>query len=213
MQGLRLYFSVGRVVIFSVAVLILYGVSSCNVSEGERLLFLGDSHIQRWDLDYYFPYSDNDNQGISGETIDGLSAKLSNVNFSQFDLVVIQIGFNDGARLLETPLELQAGIEEMKQSISSLISVITEADIKIILTSVIPHSANYKELDFSCSFLQDYNQHLLSLSTLYRNVYYGDIAVALTNNDNCIDAELLIDEVHLNRYGYSRVSKALIQIL
>ena len=65
---------------------------SCSDSnEQKRVVFLGDSHVSRWDTEHFFPNYRTQNLGVSGMKIGEIEERLAMFNLVG-STVIIQIG-------------------------------------------------------------------------------------------------------------------------
>lgn len=80
--------------LFTINLLILVFINlllSC-VNDKERVVFIGDSLIQNWDEEKYFPFVETINEGVDGYTI----SDCSNANLShEGSTMVVLVGTND----------------------------------------------------------------------------------------------------------------------
>lgn len=149
------------------------------------------------------------NQGISGETSNGLLKRLDLFNRTQPKTIFVMIGINDLIRGAsdETILENQQRI------ISYLRKVHPKA--QIVLQSILPHGAEEatwegreKLLAIPNSRIRKLNQQLQNIATKQK-VKYLNLHPLFTNKQGNLRPEFSTDGLHLNPQGYLVWSSAL----
>lgn len=170
-----------------------------------RLLFIGDSLIEYFDWQERFPKDIVHNYGVSGETVEGLYARLE-VVFSQIegpDLIFIMSGINNLAmgnkKFIPTYLKIMKGMK--KQFASSKIFV------QSLLPVLFPWISNDE--------IREMNRKLEKIAG-EEGVTYLDIhSLFLDQQGRPVKDYLLDDGVHVSEKGYriwsQEVEKYLIQ--
>ena len=190
--------------IFLVVISILL-LSSCNTEEKDRILFIGDSHVHKWDLDFYFDNSINENSGVSGDRIEDVVAKIETIDFDKYDKTFLQIGSNNISSAVSLNQDLNLSIEILNVKMVSLVNRIDQEGKELFLSSIIPFRKDYFEEIDGCVNLELFNAKLSEIANANSRVKYIDLANALAE-DNCLNEKFLVDNLHLNRDGYQRIS-------
>ena len=163
------------------------------------LVFLGDSLTDGCDLEKYYPEYTAVNRGISGDTTDGLLARLK-VSACDVDpkAVVLLIGVNDISRGVK-PNELSDNYEKIITGLKENLP-----DTKIVwcsMTALGGKSAKYNDTVIIC------NQKIKLLAEKYGCVFV-DLFTPLCDADTReIREEYTVDGTHLTDAGYQVVSR------
>lgn len=193
--------------LFGLICLIIVDVSfsQCtNNVEIQELYFIGDSHIARWDLSYYFPNYITHNEGISGSNIqyiEDCEKKYSNKN------IVVMIGSND-IGLIGTKYTLDDYVKRYVRSIEQLHGRV------VYVYSILPN--NIIENDY----IVDYSKIIPLLNSAIEselhnsksNIIYLDVYNDMTQ-DGYLNPEYYSDGLHLNSNGYEILTKRIQEIL
>ncbi|MEH2015498.1 SGNH/GDSL hydrolase family protein [Nostoc sp.] len=142
------------------------------------------------------------NQGISGETSNGLLKRLKIFDRTQPELIFVMIGIND----LIGGMSDGVILDNQRQIISYLQKVHPTA--QIIIQSILPHGAEEatwkgrKKLQtIANSRIRQLNQQLQSISTK-KGVKYLDLYPLFTNKQGNLRREFTTDGLHLSPEGY-----------
>ncbi|MEH1912002.1 MAG: SGNH/GDSL hydrolase family protein [Nostoc sp.] len=142
------------------------------------------------------------NQGISGETSNGLLKRLNIFDRTQPEVIFVMIGINDLIRGMSDRVIL----DHQRQIISYLRKVHPTA--QIVVQSILPHgaeSATWKGRDklliVANSRIRELNQQLQSISTK-KGVKYLDLYPLFTNKQGNLRREFTTDGLHLSPEGY-----------
>ncbi|WP_375467510.1 SGNH/GDSL hydrolase family protein [uncultured Nostoc sp.] len=142
------------------------------------------------------------NQGISGETSNGLLKRLKIFDRTQPELIFVMIGIND----LIGGMSDGVILDNQRQIISYLQKVHPTA--QIIIQSILPHGAEEatwkgrKKLQtIANSRIRKLNQQLQSISTK-KGVKYLDLYPLFTNKQGNLRREFTTDGLHLSPEGY-----------
>ena len=169
----------------------------------KQVVFYGDSHVRNWDLDYWFPYNYNINNGIPGYKAVDLINDIDETDSPE--IRVVWIGINDIIQLSQV-YDRQTTIDSLLDSFA-LLSVHLDPDD--ILISVCPVTETFDNL---------YNQ---SLNSIVSEVNTGLKILCSSNNLEFVDFSRLLvsgdvlkeeytqDGLHLNNRGYGIISKRL----
>ena len=149
------------------------------------------------------------NQGISGETTQGLLKRLDAFQQLNPDRIFVMIGINDLLRGI-SPNEV---LREQKQLIQTLKKDHPES--LIILQSILPHSAEAATWEGRDRLLKLDNQTIATLNQNLKqlaqaqDVYYLDLWPLFLDQEGKLRAYLTTDGLHLNENGYLVWSVAL----
>lgn len=173
-------------------------------------ILLGDS------LSLWFPVqmlpSDRNwlNQGISGETSEGLLNRLDLFDKNQPEVIFVMIGINDLIRGLSD----ETILTNQQQIVRYLRRVHPQA--KIVLQSILPHGAQKatwerrdRLLSIPNSRIRELNQQLQAIAQ-EEEVSYLDLYPLFADVEGNLKIELSSDGLHLNPQGYLVWRSALI---
>ncbi|MEH2141624.1 SGNH/GDSL hydrolase family protein [Nostoc sp.] len=142
------------------------------------------------------------NQGISGETSNGLLKRLKIFDRTQPELIFVMIGIND----LIGGMSDGVILDNQRQIISYLQKAHPTA--QIIVQSILPHGAEEatwkgreKLQTIANSRIRQLNQQLQSISTK-KGVKYLDLYPLFTNKQGNLRREFTTDGLHLSLEGY-----------
>lgn len=153
--------------------------------------FVGDSMIERWDLNEYFQLWNVQNYGMSGAHIDYIELLKGRFIYGQ---IVLIIGINDNDDFSS---------EKCDEYVTRYVNAINDlgAD-KVYLFSVLP-----------CNFNRNYNIKVFNNIVKKRvqslqNISYIDVYSKFIDNDE-VKQELYCDGIHLSPKGYQILTEAL----
>ncbi len=142
------------------------------------------------------------NQGISGETSNGLLKRLKIFDRTQPEVIFVMIGINDLIRGMSNGEIL----DNQRQIINYLRK--THPTAQIVVQSILPHGAEAatwkgrdKLLAVANSRIRELNQQLQSISTK-KGVKYLDLHPLFTNKQGNLRREFTTDGLHLSPEGY-----------
>lgn len=179
----------------------LFLMPSCEDGVQRRVTFVGDSMIERWDVQYCFPNFDCTNMGVSGAGIKYIESLAGRFHG---ETIAVMIGTNNNG---EYPNETLA--EKFAQKYCSAIESLG-AD-KVYLFSILPRQAKHDR--------EDINEDIATVNGKIRqmlgdkpNVVYID-----TNDEfldgNRINRQYYVDGLHLTAWGYELLTAKLKQYL
>ncbi|MEA5579426.1 SGNH/GDSL hydrolase family protein [Anabaena sp. UHCC 0451] len=151
------------------------------------------------------------NQGISGETSDGLLKRLDVFDSTKPEIILVMIGINDLIR--------GVGDEEILANQKQIIRYLrrTHPDTKIMLQSILPHGAEQstwegrdKLLAIPNSRIRKLNQELQTIAN-QQSIQYLDLYPLFANKEGDMRREFSTDGLHLNPQGYT-VWRTVLQI-
>jgi lysophospholipase L1-like esterase len=158
-------------------------------SSKRTTVFLGDSLTQDGDWAAWFPDLNAVNLGRSGDTTDGVLARLGEVVAAHPDEVLLLIGTND--------LGTRQTVEHLVRNIQSIM-VDLRRDLpgaRMLLQSILPRGREFAEQ------IQTANIHLRQFAATVR-AQYLDLWPALAEADGELNRAYSEDRLHLNAAGY-----------
>lgn len=142
------------------------------------------------------------NQGISGETSNGLLKRLKIFDRTQPEVIFVMIGINDLIRGTSDEVIL----DNQRQIINYLRK--THPTAQIVVQSILPHAAEEatwkgrdKLLAVANNRIHELNEQLQSISTK-KGVKYLDLYPLFTNKQGNLRREFTTDGLHLSPEGY-----------
>ncbi len=149
------------------------------------------------------------NQGISGETTEGLLKRVDALDTLDPQRIFIMIGINDLLRE-RSPQQV---LREQTQLVQRLKR--HHPHTAIVVQSILPHSGDSatwegrdRLLEISNSLIQDLNNDLAAMADR-EGVYYLDLWPLFVDEQNQLRPHLTTDGLHLNADGYLVWSAAL----
>lgn len=142
------------------------------------------------------------NQGISGETSQGLMRRLGLWKDLQPQRIFVMIGIND--------LLKGTASDQVLKTNQAIVSQLRQAHPKadIILQSVLPHSANQATWEGRAKLdripnhqILEFNRKLAAIAKV-EQVHYLDLNPLFTDEQGLMRKELTTDGLHLNPQGY-----------
>ncbi|MHC5723398.1 MAG: SGNH/GDSL hydrolase family protein [Nostoc sp.] len=177
-----------------------------NVAADQRpphLTILAGDSLSLWFPPELLPEGKNWlNQGISGETSNGLLKRLKIFDRTRPEVIFVMIGIND----LIGGISDRVILDNQRQIINYLQKVHPTA--QIVVQSILPHGADSatwkgrdKLLAVTNSRIHELNQQLQSISTK-KGVKYLDLYPLFTNKQGNLRREFTTDGLHLSPEGY-----------
>ncbi|MBN3890587.1 MAG: G-D-S-L family lipolytic protein [Nostoc sp. JL31] len=168
-----------------------------------HLTILAGDSLSLWFPPELLPEGNNWlNQGISGETSNGLLKRLKIFDRTQPEVIFVMIGINDLIRGMSNGEIL----DNQRQIINYLRK--THPTAQIVFQSILPHGAEEatwkgrdKLLAVANSRIRELNQQLQSISTK-KGVKYLDLHPLFTNKQGNLRREFTTDGLHLSHEGY-----------
>jgi lysophospholipase L1-like esterase len=102
------------------------------------VLFLGDSITEQGDWDTWLPDEHTLNQGIGGDTTDGVLTRLDAVVAEQPEVIVLLIGTNDFGNH-------RASAEHVVRNVETILVTLRRElpGVRLLLVSILPRQAEY----------------------------------------------------------------------
>ncbi len=173
----------------------------------ERVVFLGDSQVRNWDVDYWFPFSFNINKGVAGYTVPDLIEHLSGSIISEKKIVLI--GINDIIHLSQF-LEGQEVVDSVLNSFQVLTVYLASNDLVLSICPVSEKFCNSTSPDLN-GLISQVNAKL-ALICSKKSIRFVDVFYPLSNGTS-LSEDFTQDGLHLNYKGYEIISKTLRQDL
>ncbi|WP_248703309.1 GDSL-type esterase/lipase family protein [Curtobacterium sp. MWU13-2055] len=157
--------------------------------ERSPVLFLGDSITAQGSWDSWLPDEQTLNQGISGDTTDGVLARLDAVIAEQPEVIVLLIGTNDFGNH-------RASAEHVVRNVETILVTLRRElpGVRLLLVSVLPRQAEYT------AKIEEANRHLRQFVATC-HAQYLDAWPALAGGDH-LDDRFTDDGLHLTDEGY-----------
>lgn len=187
-----------------------YGVDNCGrlLKDEEKVLFAGDSLTARYNINYYYNYSNKllYDSGMNGYTtsdiLDEYNSLIGNYKVNKLFLL---IGTND--------FNLTSNGDVIFNNIKKVINKIktTKPNTKLYLQSLYPINTNIRgknEIRNNKTII--YINSLLKTYCENNNVTYIDTYSKLVDSNGNLDAKYTVDGLHLSETGYSVVTQTLL---
>lgn len=186
----------------SLAVMSLSMLSCSDDESVNELIFVGDSHVERWDLPYCFPSHICQNRGMSGSGIEYVAKHTSK---TQGKDVVVVTGRNDLGRVK---------VEDMRSYVESYVHTLTSLSARhLYVYCIFPCSLDAIIDTLNKSKVELLNQMIREeLSERCPNAQYIDVYEILLL-DGELNPEYSADGLHLNGQGYRVLSSKLLECL
>ena len=158
-----------------------------------NILLLGDSLIEYFDWQTQFPEHNCINQGMAGESAEGLLARLKNTTYKypEADMIFIMTGINNVAM---GDIELSDLYRTILEKISS-----AYAGARIVINTLLPTTVDF----ISNDTIIDINSSLRILSKETGAEFLDIYSLFVDRKGNPIREYLLDDGVHLSAEGYA----------
>lgn len=175
-------------------------------------VFTGDSLVEFYDLDKFFPSSNFINRGISGDTTKGLRSRVyENVVSLVPECIVMEIGTNDlnednvervFARYKDILMFLKTALPTVRIIVQSLYPV--NHDVNLV-SKMLVKNRNNDNINRLNMLLKEACNEL--------DIEFVDINPYLKDENGSLKKELTLDGLHLNDEGYTIVTEKLNEVL
>lgn len=175
-------------------------------AKGEkRVVFIGDSITDLWNLAAFFPGKPYVNRGVGSQVTAQMLVRFEqDVVALKPSAVVILGGVNDVSGFLQ--VESEDGIVS---NIAAMADIATRHGIKVVLCSILPVTntpdADYVEAERKPAELRRINARLHTLATGH-GYTFADYAPALSNDKGLLRQDFTKDGVHPLAVGYQRMA-------
>jgi lysophospholipase L1-like esterase len=169
-------------------------------AKGEsRVVFLGDSITEAWDLSVYFPGKPYVNRGISGQTTPQILLRFrQDVIDLKPEIVVILAGTNDVAENTG-PIPLSS----IEDNLMSMVDLARKNGVRPILASILPAAAYpWKSEIKPIDKILELNNWMKEYAAK-QGVGFVDYYSAMVNDKQGLKSEWTSDGVHPNQAGYA----------
>lgn len=170
----------------------------------KKVVFLGDSITECYNLEEFFPDLNLINEGKSGDTTTDILKRLKESVFAYTpSILILLIGTNDLELLNSRPEEVINGIKKIVKEVKS-----HDENIKIYLQSIYP--VDYEIKPFSVGKRQ--NKDILIINEEIKNikeVTYLDLHQVLTTKTGKLNKDYTYDGIHINKKGYEVITEYL----
>lgn len=177
-------------------------------NEDEEILFLGDSMVEYFNTNFYYPELKISNRGVAGATtkliMDNLDTITGTIDPKK---IFLSVGSNNLVLLEHTPEEAANAIIEL---INTLNYKYPFATIYYLSTTPVVNEESkvYKKLYVAGRL----NQDNMKINEIVKNYLNGDNLVFINQYDSLIENEYLNenmtpDGIHLNKHGYEVYAK------
>lgn len=181
------------------------------VYRSNKVLFLGDSITEQYDLEKYFHNDNYINGGIGGNTTgDILNQMKKRVYDYNPAKIFLMIGTNDG---MTRDLEDDQAIKNIEQIISDIQTVLP--DTELYVESILPvNSSDDDKIDHkmvnerSNENIQEINQQIRDLCKEYK-VTYINLYDKMVDEDGDLKLEFTREGLHMSDEGYQVITKEL----
>jgi lysophospholipase L1-like esterase len=173
-------------------------------AKGEnRIIFLGDSITQNWNLADFFPGKPYVNRGISGQTTPQILLRIrQDVIELKPKAVVILAGTNDIAENTG-PISIEA----IEGNLASMVELAQKNGIRVILASVLPAARyNWRPAIQPIEKIRSLNQWMKEYASR-TGIEYLDYYSAMVDQKSRLKDELGTDGVHPNSAGYAVMAR------
>lgn len=153
------------------------------------VLFLGDSITAQGSWDDWLPGERTVNQGIGGDTTDGVLARLDDVIALEPEVIVLLAGTNDFGNH-------RASVEHVVRGVESVLVTLRRElpGVRLLLVSILPRQADFTPK------IEAANRHLRQFVATC-HAQYLDAWPALADGDH-LDERFTDDGLHLTDEGY-----------
>jgi acyl-CoA thioesterase-1 len=183
-------------------------------AKGEaRVVFIGDSITEVWNLLEFFPGKPYVNRGISGQTTPQILLRFrQDVIALKPKVVVILAGTNDVAENTG-PITLA----EIEDNLISMVDLAKKNGIRVVLSSILPASSYpWRPEIHSVEKIRALNDWIKDCAAK-EGLVFLDYRSAMANDKSGLKAELSEDGVHPNKGGYAVMAplaeKAIVEAL
>lgn len=174
----------------------------------KKIVFIGDSITECFDLKKHFPSFNIVNEGLSGNTtIDILNRLDKSLYQYQPDVIFLLIGTNDLELTNLTPDEVITNIKKIVRNIKEELK-----DIDLYLQSIYPVDYNIKPFSVGKRKNEDIvyiNEEIKKIE----GITYIDMHTILKNDVGKLSSIYTYDGIHMSETGYKTIKEKLITYL
>jgi len=164
-------------------------------------IFLGDSHIEQAEW-HELVGGQSLNRGIVGDYVEGVTARLPEINRHKPTKIFLEVGVND--------LFFGKSADEVKAAYQNLVQSIRRDNPQaaLFLCSVLPVNNAVRNTKLSNDAVRELNERIQGISGAFA-IPYVDVYAQVIDGDGNLSARLTSDGVHLNAQGYLIWKKAI----
>ena len=188
----------------------------------DKIVFLGDSITEGGDWNTYFKTNRIKNRGISGDTTEGVLARLGELYYYKPKGVFLLIGINDIFNS-DSPNRSKITSDYVANNIQHIAeSIIKQSPItKLFVQTILPIN-NQIYFDLHGSFPEheiSLIEQIMKINTQLKDKGVDskytiiDLHSHFTNNNGKLDKSFTNDGVHLNYAGYKKWSECIIDYI
>lgn len=192
----------------SLLFLAFFVVSGCDTSYTEKkIIFIGDSLVAGWDIEYYFPFFNLTNKGVDGATISDINVEI-NPAYSPKSTLIVLVGTNDIARNTD-----KISNSEFYDNIVSELKnkILNSHTSHTVIISILPRS------DFNAKLINigiiELNSRLSNLVNEIPNAVFLNVYSLFSDRNGLLNINYSADGVHINSFGYALLSSKLSSFL
>lgn len=159
---------------------------------GPKILFMGDSRIDLYDIPQYYPGKNIINYGKSGSSTIGIVLRTNNAIAMNPEIVIISVGINDVRR----GHTLNLIVNNLTNSIRKIQA--TNPDVRVYVTNIVPCTNNLSNFTVN-DRVREISPFIKSMCVTLGVTY---IYLDCLESGGVLNPALTIDGTHYNAAGY-----------
>ena len=170
------------------------------------IAFIGDSLTQRGDFSPYFPDLDVYNLGIGGDSIEGVSSRITMIDAVEAEKAFIMIGFND----IQPGMTEQEVYDMVYQKYSDLLENLFSKypDMKVYIQSILPITTSAEEsINVSNAMIRSADEAVRKAASDYQLTYI-DLYSVFADDEGNLPEQLSEDGIHITSDSYQLWAEA-----
>lgn len=182
-------------------------------AEEQQIVFIGDSIVEFYDTDKYFPDIVVYNRGISGDRTNHVLERIEqNALAINPSIIVIHVGTNDLGAKLEYNI-IMSNMEKIVKTIRK-----HDPNIKVVLDNVYPINDENRFFYGRIYGVRE-NYQIIELNSrlkkyaLEHNIDFIDSYATLSDSEGRLKKEYTVDGLHLSPEGYKVVTELIMPYL
>lgn len=168
-------------------------------------IFIGDSHVQGWDLKKSFPGKKTENHGMSGQFIIEIIPRLEKFPLQSDDNCFIIAGTNDFARLArDDKFPVPVIYSELLKRYDELLTKASSRFKNVYMISLLPIGAAFDcdECKIRHSVIPRVNDSLRKKCLDFPNIRFINMQQHLVGADSLLKSIYTHDGIHIEPNGY-----------
>lgn len=164
------------------------------------IVMIGDSMIAYMNIKKYFPNQSVMNQGIAGDTTEGLLNRLTYVKRVKPKKIIISIGSNDLVLLNKEPIDIAKSIEIIYVKLKE-----DNPNTNVFLCNITPINDQLEISNKTYIFNrknEDIDKINKNLENRFSKKIIIDVYSSLIDSNNQLEEAYTTDGIHLNEKGY-----------